>query len=497
MTDPNRTNQTPLSRRTFLQRLGGFAATLLLSRCATADRAEPETATDTVASSSTAAASPTPVLTPTRTPSPAPTLASNTIGTGRGVHPGRVVWAHDPLVTRWSGRGGPWWTEEALDPGGVAEMLSQSLRALTEVDDDAAAWNQLFAYSNSTRGRGDSGYSPGQKIAIKLNLNVVSTRAYNGLGAFSAPPLVAALVSQLVQNAGVPASAITLYDATRVIPEAITERCEVPEFEGLRFVDWAGGAGREQYRRDPNALVTWSGDVQGNPTYLPTCVTEADYLINLASLRGHTLAGITLCGKNHFGTICADLDGAPTRMAPQGADIHGTVAAHDFGGTDPAWTWSQRPMGSYNAIVDLMAHPHLGGKTLLHMLDGFYVAQDQNSSVKPDCRWESSPFNGHWTSSLFLSQDEVAIDSVGLDFIRNEPSLLRLHNVMPPNSTCENYLHEAALIGDPPSGITYDSDASGLTVTSLGVHDHWDGADTRRYGRNLGASEGIELVAVR
>ncbi len=31
-------------------------------------------------------------------------------------------------------------------------------------------------------------------------------------------------------------------------------------------------------------------------------------------------------------------------------------------------------------------------------------------------------FGNHWASSLFMSQDPVAIDSVGLDFVRNEPS---------------------------------------------------------------------------
>ncbi len=30
-------------------------------------------------------------------------------------------------------------------------------------------------------------------------------------------------------------------------------------------------------------------------------------------------------------------------------------------------------MGSYNCLVDLIGHKHLGGKTLLYMVDGLYA----------------------------------------------------------------------------------------------------------------------------
>jgi len=33
-----------------------------------------------------------------------------------------------------------------------------------------------------------------------------------------------------------------------------------------------------------------------------TVLEEAEYLINLAAMKGHGIAGITLCVKNHFGT---------------------------------------------------------------------------------------------------------------------------------------------------------------------------------------------------
>lgn len=478
-----------LSRRRFLCGLGAAAAGHLIAGCRPA------------APTSTPTSAPTDPPPPTATPGASGALLpvdgpNAPVGVARGIYPGRVVWAHNPKATAWDGATGNWWEDEHLDQSAVDEMLSQALRAQTGQQSDAAAWEALFAHSNERRGRSSAGYQPGAKIAIKLNLNVCSTHDYRDNGSFSSPQLACALVRQLVGAAGVQASDITLYDATRHIPDAIHDRCRTPELEGLRFVDWQGGNGRERHVRDLEYRVQWSGDVAGSPTYLPTCVTEADHVINLASLKGHNLAGVTLCAKNHFGTICADLDGVPTHLAPQGADLHGTVAAHDYGWGDPAWTWKQRPMGTYNALVDLMGHRHLGGKTLLFVLDALYVSQDQSSELSHRCRWQSAPFAGDWTASLLLSQDGVAIDSVGLDLLRSEPTIAALDSVMPAHSTADNYLHEAALADAPPSGTRYDPDGAGTGLTNLGVHEHWDNPDAKQYSRNLGTGEGIELLRI-
>jgi hypothetical protein len=59
----------------------------------------------------------------------------------------------------------------------------------------------------------------------------------------------------------------------------------------------------------------------------------------------------------------------------------------------------------------------------------------------------------------------------------------------------ENYLHEAALAAKPPSGTAYNPDPRG-TLSSLGVHEHWDNTTDRKYSRNLGGKEGIELIAL-
>ena len=144
-------------------------------------------------------------------------------------------------------------------------------------------------------------------------------------------------------------------------------------------------------------------------------------------------------------------------------------------------------MGSYNCLVDLMGHKHLGGKTLLYMIDALYAAMNNNSDVS---RFQS--FGDDWCSSLFISQDPVAIDSVGLDFMRNEPGGENVCSGL----SIDNYLHEAALVNDPPSGIFYNPNGDGVRLESLGVHEHWNNAVDKQYSRNLGIGDGIELIAV-
>lgn len=454
-----------LSRRQFLQAAGVTAAGLIVAGC------QPNQ------SSSDASKTQTP------------------LGVGRGIHPGRVVWAHNPKATAWDGNRGIWWDDKNIDQAAVLDMVSQGLRQQSGEKDDRSAWEAIFAYFNQARGRGSQGYQPGEKIAVKINVNNCGTHNYFGRGSYDAPQVVYALLMQLVSQAGVPPDAITAYDAIRYIPDGIYKRCQTPELAGVRFVDWTGGDGREQYQRDEAVQVHWSGDATGNATYLPTAVTQADYMINIAGLKGHNLAGITLTGKNHFGTILAEWEGEMKQQTPQGAGIHHTVAAHPYD-SGPGWKWETRPAGTYNAIVDLMGHSHLGGKTLLYVIDGLYAAQHQQADLDANSRWQSAPFNGHWTSSLFFSQDGVAIDSVGFDLLNHEPTILALPDVLPEGHTAENYLHEASQADKPPSGTRYDPDGSGKGLASLGVHDHWNNPEKKKYARNLGKSEGIELVMV-
>jgi hypothetical protein len=155
-------------------------------------------------------------------------------------------------------------------------------------------------------------------------------------------------------------------------------------------------------------------------------------------------------------------------------------------------------MGSYNALVDLMGHKDLGGKTFLFMVDALYAVKNEHGdNLDNTSRWKSAPFNTNWTSSLFLSQDNVAIESVCLDFLRTEQKANPTNYTLTTGAV-DNYLHEAAQANNPPSGTYYSPSGDSVRLQSLGVHEHWNNAVEKQYTRNLdpAAGTGIELVSL-
>jgi hypothetical protein len=140
-----------------------------------------------------------------------------------------------------------------------------------------------------------------------------------------------------------------------------------------------------------------------------------------------------------------------------------------------------------------MGNENLGGKTLIYLIDGLYAATWQGVVLDYRCKWKSAPFNGNWTSSMFASFDDVALESVCLDFFREEQAASVYMTQVTGN--VDNYLHEAALANDPPSGTYYHPNGS-IRQESLGVHEHWNNAFEKLYTRNLGTGNGIELVPV-
>jgi hypothetical protein len=101
-------------------------------------------------------------------------------------------------------------------------------------------------------------------------------------------------------------------------------------------------------------------------------------------------------------------------------------------------------------------------------------------------------------SSVFVSLDPVAIESVGYDFLRSEFTVDRnpLAGTYVQMDGVDDYLHQAADSLNWPSGIKYDPDSTGVHVYSLGTHEHWDNATDMKYSRNLNPTSGtgIELI---
>jgi uncharacterized protein (DUF362 family) len=406
------------------------------------------------------------------------------IGEGKGIFPGRVVWVRDAKATSWDGVTGHWWDDANTNQKVVHAMASRMVLNLTGRKNEKQAWDALFRSFNDTHKLGGSGYRPGERIAIKVNCNQDRAPEWgtpavtapgrppdvpkNGL---PSPHAVVALVTQLIEMGGVRGADIMLYDAagTRNVGQPIHNRIRANsnrEFQDVKFL--VGADYNQGDRMSPTPDMANPVQFSGGKlpvAYLPQQVTEAKYVINMALLRPHGMAGVTLTGKNHFGSVYFPNDGGWSPRA-----LHSAVMR-------------TQPMGSYNVLVDLFGHRHLGGKTMLFVLDGLYTAEHNEGSV---FKWAS--FGDHWASSMLMSQDPVAIDSVGLDILRNEPRATEVRG------NADNYLHEASQAAKPPSGTVYNPDGSGA-LASLGVHEHWNDATARKYSRNLGRKEGIELIA--
>ena len=386
------------------------------------------------------------------------------MGTGKGVFPGRVAWVYDPHAALWDSTGN-WWADTNNNQAAIDQMVSKTVRCVSGKNTDAAAWDRLFHSFNQRRGKGDVGYAAGEKIAIKLNLNNTSSHADNN-AINASPHLVLALLKQLVNQAGVTESNITVGDPSRFITDSLYNKCH-GQFPGVVFVDNIGGDGRVKATYQSNA-IPYSVDC-GLAKGLDTCFLQASYVIDMSILKGHVSQGVTFCAKNLFGVTSIDSDWRKN--------------AHDNFGS------KRDGSPSYMAFTDYLGHKDLGGKTLLFMMDALYGCKVVNSQPGP--KWNLPPFNGRWTSSLFVSEDGVAIDSVALDFFRSEwPDGQDL-------GYSDTYLHEAALADHPLSGTFYDPERDGKRCASLGVHEHWNNATDKAYSRNLGkGGPGIELVKI-
>ena len=420
-------------------------------------------------------------------------------GVAKGVHPGRVVWVHRPDATNWNGYN--WESLTHTDQTVVEDMVSQAVRSLAGETSDIAAWDAIFKNFNEAQGNGAIGFQPGEKIAIKLNLTN-SNATYGGSNSScyklnsnsidNSPHMVLSLLRQLVNVVGFQQSDISIGDPTARFPNFFYNYLKV-EFPNVVYIDNLGEcSGRTRVAFDYSAPLYWS--VNWPPgyniiqDYVPSYFTNADYVINFAILKGHA-AGITVCAKNHYGSLIRTPNGVlwGTNYGKAYADPYYYDLHESLPHISP-------DLGRYRALVNLMGHPDLGGKTVLNLIDGLFAGYYAIATNHP--KWQMAPFNNDWPSSLFASQDQVAIDSVAYDFLLEEWPVIVNGTTTNLRGGAEDYLHEAAKANAPASGWFYDPAHPGnvTRLESLGTHEHWNNPTDKQYSRNLGTGDGIELI---
>jgi hypothetical protein len=283
---------------------------------------------------------------------------------------------------------------------------------------------------------------------------------------------------------GVQPADISVGDPGRTLDNIYWDKCHA-DFPDVHY--WGKAPGRTLIvSSDEKEFFSSDGSVS---EYLPKSYVEAEYMINMPVLKKHHRGGVSLSSKNHFGTF-VPFNGSASHL-------HFSLPCPD-GKADV----SNGEYGAYRIFVDFIGHKDLGGKTILYLMDGLWTTTNW---AHPPIKWAMSPFDNDYPSSLFASQDPVAIESVGFDFLREEfdtdhPTEGTYDPTdhtgpFPQYAGVDDFLHQAASSENWPAGITYDPENDGTALPeSMGAHEHWNNAIEKQYSRNLGADTGIELV---
>ncbi len=156
------------------------------------------------------------------------------------------------------------WSGDQIVENAVLQMLDAAIVQLTGLNDALAAWRVLF--------------DPGETIGIKVNT----------ISRYTTTPTVTYTVARRLQEAGIPAEQIVVFDRTdrELIDRGFTLNADGPG------VHCRGARAWEETQ-------TVTGTAQRVHDVMLSC----DALINIPALKEHGTSGFTSALKNHYGTI--------------------------------------------------------------------------------------------------------------------------------------------------------------------------------------------------
>ncbi|MFO7668522.1 MAG: DUF362 domain-containing protein [Bacteroidales bacterium] len=405
------------------------------------------------------------------------------IGVAKGLFPGRVVWVRDVGATNEQyapvkGSSDLWYSDDNTDEAVISDMLERAITTYAGMENLAQAWDAIFRSFNQNRGKGDVGYTPGERIAFKINLtNQSCSDSERPMRMDATPQLLNAILDQLVNVVGVDEYYITLGDPYREFREEYRELV-MSKFPGVYYVDGSGNNDVNQTQPSSEAVLVFS-DGRYTST-LPQQYLDADYLINVPCLKTHNEGGITLIAKNHQGSFLEKGDDPKSQYA---INMHYSLPKNSPGARQ------------YRHTVDYMGHEQTGGKGLIYIVDGLWAGLSWEGWIR---KYKSDPFKNDYPNSIFVGQDPVALESVCYDVIFNEYVTDPAKAKYPIEMKVEiaDHLKQCASSDYWPSGIQYDPEGDGTPIESLGVFEHWNNPSDRQYSRNLGTGTGIELIYV-
>jgi hypothetical protein len=307
---------------------------------------------------------------------------------------------------------------EYVDQDIVNNMVAKGVMTLTGQTNTKDAWNVLIPYQ------------AGESVLTKFNFNnsTCATGGDNNIDpiAETANAIVDGLIS-----IGVPGDKIWMTDPSRRVSDRFGSgiintniqyysywSCSDPNYHMVDYVD-------------PNSPAASIATCPAGEKILPSQVfVDADHLINVPILNSHG-SYVTLALKNHYGSVLYENHDRSSMHAyfNQG----GNTAGCDLNTT--------------NILADINNNPHIRDKTRLVIGDGLFG--NAHTNWRDTERW--SIFGNDDPNIVFFSTDPVAISSVMTDYIMAERGWQD-----------HEQLHAASSLG-------------------LGVHEHWDAFETKRY----------------
>ncbi|MBW1809456.1 MAG: DUF362 domain-containing protein [Deltaproteobacteria bacterium] len=263
---------------------------------------------------------------------------------------GRAQGANSRVITLSDGQAwkGPNWTNSDLDQTVIKSMIVRGLKQLTGQADAVAALATLIPLISD----------PAQRYGIKVNCVNSDLPSH--------PAVVAATVELLVE-AGARADNIIVYD--RNDHELAACGYQINSGPGCKYYGTNhDGVGLHH---------DWVNLTNGSVNFSSILTDRIDHIINIPVLKNHTMAGVTLALKNHFGSI-----GQPEAL-------HG--AANDCS----------------PGIAELNAQDQIRNKTRLLIIDALFGNYKTGLYGKPDF----APM------SLIVASDPVAADTIGQQLI--------------------------------------------------------------------------------
>ena len=305
-----------------------------------------------------------------------------------GPFPGRVVAVKHPASI----------VSGAYQPETIRQVMLKGMRELTGAPGWPDAWRVFF--------------QPGDVVGIKVN-------PVGGKKICSDPSVLLAIIDGL-KHAGVKPADIFVYDRYRLqlqaagihrwLPDDIRAASATEQYDSVQL--GMNGFDPDQYMEFP---IIQPGQDPRDPhfrrSYVARFLTQrVNKVVNLACLKHHNAAGVTLALKNiAYGMVNNVSRSHQGRTNVQAAFIP--------------------------AIVDL---PVFRQKIVLHLLDGIKGGYENGPSITPQHIWEHK--------TMYFATDPVALDKTGwrvIDEKRVEQGLQPVALARPDGKTNQQSLNTA------------------------------------------------------